>query len=299
VRITTGMVQRSTLADLNRISERVTKAQTKASSNREIQRPSDDPYNAARALKLRGSLAGVEQYQRNIQDAQGWQEASELAMSEITDAVQRARDLLLEGASDTTDAVSRESIAKEIDQLVAGVKQSANATYQGRYVFAGTKTDQPPYVDGADDAYKGATAVIARQVGPGVSLEIGITGESFLGSGVAAGDRKLLDTLQTIAADLRSGDNTGLRTTDLEQLDRNLDDLLGVRALNGARQNRLEAALSRMAEVEEATLVQLSDTEDADIASTLIELNSQQTAYQAALKVGASILQTSLMDFLR
>ena len=72
-----------------------------------------------------------------------------------------------------------------------------------------------------------------------------------------------------------------------------------MRALNGARQNRLEAALSRMAEIEEATMMQLSETEDADIAATLIELNSQQTAYQAALKVGASILQTSLMDFLR
>jgi hypothetical protein len=37
----------------------------------------------------------------------------------------------------------------------------------------------------------------------------------------------------------------------------------------------------------------------ADIAKTLIELNSQQAAYQAALKAGASIVQASLMDFLR
>ena len=155
-------------------------------------------------------------------------------------------------------------------------------------------------MDGADDAYKGAATVVARQVGPGVSLEIGITGESFLGSGVAAADGKLLDTLQTHRRRPALGrQRPRLRTADLEQLDRNLDDLLGVRALNGARQNRLDAALSRMAEVEEATMVQLSETEDADIAATLIELNSQQTAYQAALKVGASILQTSLMDFLR
>jgi len=54
-----------------------------------------------------------------------------------------------------------------------------------------------------------------------------------------------------------------------------------------------------MCQVEEATTGQLSETEDADIAKTLIELNSQQTAYQASLKVGANILQTSLMDFLR
>ena len=61
--------------------------------------------------------------------------------------------------------------------------------------------------------------------------------------------------------------------------------MLSSRALNGARQNRLDAALSRMGQVEEATTRQLSDTEDADIAETLIELNSQQNAYQAALKV--------------
>ena len=44
---------------------------------------------------------------------------------------------------------------------------------------------------------------------------------------------------------------------------------------------------------------QLSQTEDADIAETLIDLNSQTAAYQAALRAGASIVQTSLMDFLR
>ena len=153
-----------------------------------------------------------------------------------------------------------------------------------------------PYPDDGTDRYRGAATSVARQVGPGVSLEIGITAESFLGSG--SGDRKLLDTLRGIAADLRSGDTAAMQA-DVTRIDKNLDDMLGVRALNGARQNRLESALSRMSQIEETTISRLSDTEDADIAETLIELNSQQTAYQAALKVGASILQTSLMDFLR
>jgi flagellar hook-associated protein 3 FlgL len=297
MRITTGMVQRSTLADLNRISERVTDAQLKASSNREIQRPSDDPYNAARAIKLRESLAGIKQYERNIEDAQGWQEASELALSNITDAVQSARELLVQGSSDTTDAASRESLAKELNELIAGIKQSGNATFQGRFIFGGTRTDEPPYLNGDDDTYYGhPTSAVARQVGPSVSLEIGILGSSFLGSG--GGDGKLLDTLRTVAADLRSGDTAAMQA-DLDSIDADLDELLGVRAYNGARQNRLDAALSRMSQLEEVTLGQLSETEDADIAKTLIDLNSQQTAYQAALKVGAGILQTSLMDFLR
>jgi flagellar hook-associated protein 3 FlgL len=299
MRITTGMVQRSTLSDLNRINEQVTKAQRRASSNRQIERPSDDPYNAARALQLRESLAGNQQYQRNIKDGQGWQETAEAAMSSITDATQRARDLLVQGTSDTTDPASRESIAKEIDQLVAGIKQDANATYEGRYVFSGASTDVAPYLDGATDAFQGdTTTLVARQVGPGVSLDIGIAAQSFLGSGALPGDGKLLDTLRSVAANLRSGDTAALHG-NLTQVDTNLDQVLSARALNGARQNRLDAALSRMSQVEEATTGQLSETEDADIAKTLIELNSQQTAYQASLKVGANILQTSLLDFLR
>ena len=43
---------------------------------------------------------------------------------------------------------------------------------------------------------------------------------------------------------------------------------------------------------------QLSDTEDADLSQTLIDFNSQSAAYQAALRAGANIVQTSLMDFL-
>jgi len=77
----------------------------------------------------------------------------------------------------------------------------------------------------------------------------------------------------------------------------------GLRRQRGGRGHGLgrggDAALNRLGSVEEHTLSQLSDTEDADIAKTLIDFNSQQAAYQAALKAGATIVQTSLMDFLR
>ncbi len=75
-RITTGMVQRNVLADLNRVNERLTKVHGKISSNKEITRPSDDPYNTSRAMALRTSMEATQQYQRNINDAQGWQESA-------------------------------------------------------------------------------------------------------------------------------------------------------------------------------------------------------------------------------
>jgi flagellar hook-associated protein 3 FlgL len=304
-RVTTSMVQRNILADLNRVSDRLTRTQMKASSGREITRPSDDPFNASRAMALRQDLAGTEQHVRNVQDAQGWQEASEQALASITEAIQRARDLVVQGSSDSSDQTARDAVAAELSQLVDGIKQDANATYRGSYVFGGAKTSTMPYTSGADDTYKGDQAGldpivpgIVREIGPGVSMTINIVGEEVLGSGQGK-DTKLLATLRDAIDHLRAGDGNALRTTDLSGLDRNLETLLEIRARNGARTNRLESALDRLGQVKDSTVEQLSGVEDADIAKTMIELSSQTAAYQAALRSGANIVQSSLMDFLR
>jgi flagellar hook-associated protein 3 FlgL len=293
-RITTGMTQRNILSDLNRVNERLNKVHNKISSNKELTRPSDDPYNVSRAMALRTSMEATKQYQRNIQDAQGWQESAEIALSDITDSIRRAGELVLEGSSDTTPLEARLAIAQEIDQIIEGVKQNANATYGGRYIFAGTASDAPPYVTG-DDLYHGSAAPVQRQVGPGVAMDIGISGSDFLGNGA---DGKLLQVLRDASAHLKAGDGVAIRA-DIALLEDKSEEVLGVRALNGARQNRLDAALGRLTEIEGTTLQQLSDTEDVDIAKALIEFSSQKAAYDAALKAGANIVQASLMDFLR
>jgi flagellar hook-associated protein 3 FlgL len=293
-RVTTGMVQRNVLADLNAVSARVTKAQMRAASGKQLTRPSDDPFNTSRALALRQDLEATRQYQRNVDDGDGWLKATDAALTQINDAVQLARDLVLQGASDSSDPAAREAIAAQVEQLVKSVKESANANYRGSYLFSGTRTDTPPYdVDGAD-TYAGDGGTIARQIGPGTSIEVNVRADDALG-----GATGVLSTLRGIVTHLRAGDGEALRTGDLQALDDGIDKLLGIQAAGGARSNRLEAATGRLAELEEQTISQLSVTEDADIAKTLIDLNSQTAAYQAALRAGASLLQVSLMDFLR
>jgi flagellar hook-associated protein 3 FlgL len=309
-RITSRMVQSTVLSDLNAASDKMMRTQLRASSGKQITRPSDDPYGTSKAIALRGSVAATQQYQKNVSDGTGWMNATEQAMASMTQSVQRARDLLVQGSSQTLDASSRASIADEIDQLVAGVKQDANTKYGSSYLFAGSTTDTIPYpstddAKGVDDAYKGdqggsdpTKPGVVRQIGPGVSLTINTVASDILGSGQAAGDGKLLNTLRDISAHLRSGDTASLSGADTTALDGNLDKLLEARAANGAKTNRLEAAGSRLDQVEGSVTESLSNVEDADIAQTMIDLSSQTAAYQAALKSGANLVQSSLMDFL-
>ena len=304
-RITTGMVQRSMLSDLNSVSLKLARTQQKAASGKEITRPSDNPFGTSQAMGLRQSMSANDKYKSNIDDGTGWMDATESSLSSMGEYLDRAHTLIIQGSSDTADQTSRNSIAAEIDQIVNGLKEAANATYAGSYLMSGTATGVPPYSQGADDTYKGddagwdpAVPGVLREVGPGVTVSINTVGRELLGDGQTANDDKLLDVLRDTAEHLRAGDGAALKD-DLARADKNLDTLLEMRARNGARTNRLEAASTRLDEIQEALTKQLSDTEDADFAKTMIDLNSQSVAYQAALKSGANIVQSSLMDFLR
>lgn len=301
-RITQSMVQRSLLADLNSVADRLSRTRIKLSSGKEITRPSDDPFAVSRAITLRSSLEETRQYQRNVKEATAWADTTEVALARITDAVQRARELLIQGSSDTNGPEARAAIAAEIETLIDSIKQAANTTYAGRYVFAGTATETRPYDLGPSDAYNGNTDAVVREIGPGVAVRVNVVGSDLLGQGQAAGDDKLLHVLRDIVDHLRGGtpaDGEALRGTDLSRLDDSLGELNRLRAVIGSTTNRLETAQSRLLEIEEANRNLLSETEDADMAKTLIDFSMQQAVYQSALQAGANIVQASLLDFLR
>jgi flagellin-like hook-associated protein FlgL len=301
MRVTTLMSSRATLRDLNDGMERLTRLQNELSSGKQITRPSDDPYGTSRAMGLRSELGGLDQCKRNVNDGTGWLNTSDTALGQISGVLQRARELLVQGASDTAGASARAAMADEIDQLTESVKQEADVQYGGRYVFSGTATDTAPYALGGADAYAGDAGTITRAIGPQVEVPINADVHALLGDGQAAGDGRLLDTLRDISDHLRGGtpaDAAALRGTDLRRLDANLDTLNGIRADVGARTNRLAIAASRLSGLQTNATQLLSDTEDADMAQTITQYTTQQAAYNAALRAGASIVQSSLLDFL-
>lgn len=303
-RLSSQMMSRNVLADLNNVANDLYRTQRKMSSGKEITKPSDDPFGTTRALTARRELEDITQLKKNVDDARAWQSVTEVALARLTDVVQRARELLVQGASDSNSSVQREAIAKEIDQLIEAAKTEANGSYAGRYVFAGTETNTKPYTVGGTDVYAGDDGNIVRTIGPGVSIAVNVRGSNVLGGDplVAQPDGLLLSTLRGIATNLRTGTPAAadaLRSTDLVALDRNLDNLSSIRATVGATTNRLESAVLRLRELEEASTESLNQIEGADMAKTLTDFSLQQAVYQSALKTGANIVQNSLLDFLR
>jgi flagellar hook-associated protein 3 FlgL len=234
----------------------------------------------------------------------GWQEATESALGSMNDFVRRAQELVLQGSTDSSDPQSRQVLAGELDQIIQGLKETANASYGDSYLMSGTATGLPPYKLGADDTYQGDMAGldptipgVVREIGPGVTMSINTSAKEILGDG--GNDGKLLSVLRAASANLKANNGDALRDTDINALKGQVDTILTVRARNGAASNRLEAASTRLGQIQGAVNEQLSNTEDADFAKTMIEFSQQSAAYQASLRAGAQIVQSSLMDFLR
>ena len=297
-RITSSMISRGVLADLNDVATRISKTQRKMSSGKELNRPSDDPFAVGRAIGLRTEFEGLNQYRRNTAEAQAWTDASDTALGTLTDIAHRGLELLVRGANSTGTADQRRIIADEIDQLINSAKEDANAVQAGRALFAGTATGVKPY-DEASDTYHGDSGDVVRMIGPGVAVAVNVRASDILGDGT---DGKMINALRDVSKHLRGGtaaDQIALNTTDITALNRSLDDLLNARAQIGAVANRLAAADDRLADLEESSRELLSKTEDADMAATLVDYSMQQSVYQSALRAGAGIVQASLLDFLR
>jgi flagellar hook-associated protein 3 FlgL len=290
-RVTNAMISRTVLTDIQNVQSQLTATQERLSSGKQITKPSDDPFGTSRALLFRNEISQNTQYQSNVGEASSWLSTTDTALSSINDDAARARDLLLQGANGTMSQSQRDAIASELDQLADSVKTAGNTQYAGNFVFAGAKTQTPPFTVGGADTYAGDTNAINREIGQGVTMQVNTTGDTVVSPVLAA--------IRQAAVDLRAGGTPGnLGTTDLNALDAATATLSGSQATVGARENRLSAATSRLQQLQTAQAQQLSNTEDADIAQTMIDFSTQSAVFQAALKAGANLIQPSLMNFL-
>lgn len=312
MRLSSSMIGDRLLADLQRSYGRMATTQEQISTGRRVNRPSDDPLAAGQERLRTSDLEGIKRSQDSVASASSWLSASESALSSVNDIVARARELTVQGANGSLDQKSRDAIAAEIDQLTKSAKDAISVKFGDAYIFSGTKSNVPPYTAATGDTYQGDANAVIREAGPGTTLQVNapftpvggagtqaLTGQSVLGGGNAAADGRVLDVLETLSAHLRAGNVTALQTTDLRALDANQQALSGARAAVGTTLNRADAATKRLQDLEDLTSKGIDDLTGVDLAKALTDFTAQQSAYQAALKVGSQIIQPSLVDFLR
>ena len=300
-RITTEMAINSTLADINNAQVALERSQRELSSGKSLLEPSDNPVGTSQAIMLQSALDGLTSYERSAHDGGAWLTAASGALSSLSEITQRVRELMLQAANGVNSQSDLADIADEVEQLTEMAKQDANTQYAGQYIFSGTLTGTAPYEQGASDAYHGNAGAVVRSIGPGATLNVTVSLNSLLGEGQVAADGKLLDTLRTVAQNLRTGTHEALQAVageNLKALDGNVETLDNLEAEVGAASDQVTSALGRVEDLQGTTTGQLSNVQDANFAQVSMEFSSQQAAYEAALRASATIVQESLLEFL-
>jgi flagellar hook-associated protein 3 FlgL len=292
-RVTQNSIASRALTGLQGNLNRISKLQEQLTSGKQIRRPSDSPSGTASALGVRSEIRSVQQHSRNADNGLGWLATADTALTSALNQVRRVRDLTLEGMSTVTagSAEAREALAVEIDQIRDSLINLANTRHGDRPVFGSTTAGGSAYTSAG--VYTGETEEVFRTVAEGVRVRVDTDGPATFGTGSGQLFTVLADISQALRTDPSSlGTTLGRLDTGMQRLQTQLSDV-------GARYNRL-AQMRQTAEDRLLTLrTELSDVEDIDLPETIMHLQLQETAYQAALGATARAVQPSLMDFLR
>lgn len=141
MRVTNQMVNNSALKNMQRSQSRVSTTLTRLTSGKKIQKSSDDPVVAMRALKLRSTVAQLGQYKdKNIKDADSWMYVTETSLNNIVNRLTDVYDYCVQGANDTFDSTAKSSLVDALQSLKNMIYGEGSATYAGRYLFSGYRT---------------------------------------------------------------------------------------------------------------------------------------------------------------
>lgn len=143
MRITNNMMMHNTTNNINGNKINVDTMNNQMSSQKKIQRPSEDPVVAIRALRLRTSLSEIDQYyENNIPDAESWMEVTQTALTNMKDILDDVRSQCVHGSTDSLKPQDRETILKQLQKLREQIYAEGNVDYAGRTVFTGYRTNQ-------------------------------------------------------------------------------------------------------------------------------------------------------------
>ncbi|MFJ7185436.1 flagellar hook-associated protein FlgL [Lysinibacillus xylanilyticus] len=305
MRVTQSMLSNNMLLNLNNSFGKMSKLQDQITSGSKITRPSDDPVIAVKGMGYRRDLGQVEQYTRNMNEVNNWIDTTDESLNQVGEQMKRVRELVIQAANDTNTPDDRAKIKAEIDQIRQQIQDTGNTKIADRYIFSGTRTNQPLFENGKIDPTKVNSEDVVIEVYDGIQMKVNTPGaelfqniDDMMGKisdlldpnrvgGPATGE-EIGNALGGVAEQSKGDDITAIHNKILE-----------AQADVGARQNRVELMENRLSIREVSVTKQLSDNEDVDYAKAITEMVTSESIHQAALSVGAKIIQQTLVDFIR
>lgn len=302
MRVTQSMLSNNMLRNLSKSYQNMGKYQDQLATQKKINRPSDDPVVAMKGIQYRTQLVEVEQYQRNMNDVYNWLENSEDALEKAGSSVQRINELVTGMANGSMTNSDRLKAESEIEEIKKHLVSIANTKVADKYLFGGTNTTQEPLsydaVNGTT-TYNGNSEIVQIEVSPGVKLPVNTLATDIFHNASGTGLIQEIEKLQATVKDPNLGEDDPNLQGYLTTLQNSLDQISASRSKIGATMNRAELVETRLSSNEIIATKMISDNEDIDIEEVIMKFKTQESVHRAALSVGSSIIQPTLVDFMR
>ena len=150
MRITNNMMRNNAMLHIQKNKVAYNTYFEQYASEKKIQKPSDNPTIAVRALKFRTTVIEIKQYLSNCDDAENWMDATEEPLDRANSILDTMLEHVTNAANDPNNADDRATIAAQLKENAGFIyEQNANKDYAGRYLFTGYRTDVPLLFDAA------------------------------------------------------------------------------------------------------------------------------------------------------
>ncbi|MEE4201628.1 flagellin N-terminal helical domain-containing protein [Erythrobacter sp.] len=295
----TGAFFERSLGQMGLLRERVEGLQTQISTGVRIERGSDDPVAASRLRALtRLEVRGTTEAENAARLEQDLNEASD-QIEGVTLILQRARELAVAAASDTSGVKGRTAIADELEQLGDELFARSNSlSITGVPLFGGTSGAPAFTRDAAGNVtYAGNNEVGTVPVAPGTAIERGVTGAQLFEYDVAGTPTSAFAAVTDLAIALRSAADPAQAARDaIADLDAGLDNVNRSQTIVGTRLAWVED-IQRDQDIRAIAVAEKrSDIGDTDIADTIVRLQQTLTALEASQASFARVSGLTLFD---
>lgn len=294
-RVTNLKLSQSILYDNNRTLSRLSQLQEQLATGKRVNRLSDDPVISRESLRLRTQSFQTQQYMDNIDGALSTLNVQDGVLGDVEELFDQAKSTAVQGANGSETAASRAAMAAAIDNTLSRLVDLANTAHEGRYVFAGTAVDQRPFALDATRSgatYAGNGDAASARIGPDTEVPLDNDGQALF-----KGGKDAFAALVKLRDALKVNDPSAV-TASIADVDAAHGAITDARGALGGRTQRLEMARNRLDSSKLQVDGLISKGEDADVATTIADMQLAQSALQAGMQAGARIIKPTLLDYL-